>query len=70
MDTYAVTVESWENRGDAETPYGFVYFTDGLRVPYTKTTGIGHGSNWGSVTERHRVAAREALTAAGIVLDR
>lgn len=70
MATSTLTVDEIENRGSSEVPFGFVYFSDGLRVPFSQTNGIGHGSNWGPVSERHRTIAREALTAAGIVLSR
>lgn len=37
------TIESHENRGDAEYPFGFVYFTDGSRLSFAPgTSGLGN----------------------------
>jgi hypothetical protein len=64
----ALKVDGIDNRGTNEVPYGFVYFTDGLRVNFAKGRGVGSGSNWGAVSSRHRKLAQDALAAAGIVL--
>lgn len=55
-----------DNRGTDDVPYGFVYFSDGLRVAYTgNRVGDEYGTTmtyeitdtsggWGPVTETHR----------------
>jgi hypothetical protein len=55
----ALKIESWENRGDDEVPFGFVYFSDGSRVVFTDKEI--RSSNWGTITERHLVLARDLL---------
>lgn len=41
-DNNAPTVEGVDNRGDAEVPYGYVYFSDGVRVGFGDTRdGMG-----------------------------
>lgn len=61
--------ESADNRGTEDVPYGFVYFTDGMRVAYTgnrNADGMTYeitdtSGGWGPVTEIHRRMAREYL---------
>ena len=58
-----------DNRGDDEHPFGFVYFSDNMRVIYTSTKHgdgirytIGEGSGgWGEITDAHRRIAAEYL---------
>lgn len=60
-------VESIDNRGDNEVPYGFVYFSDNARVVYAYTPGgETHGAHkesggWGPVTDTHVRLANKAL---------
>lgn len=42
MRSKKVEVESFENRGTAEHPFGFIYFTDGMRIGYSPGA---HGTN-------------------------
>ena len=63
-------VTEMDNRGTKDIDYGFVYFSDGLRVTYTSTkTGenleyhVGESSGgWGPITETHKRLASEYLS--------
>ncbi len=62
-----VEITGIDNRGDEAVPFGYVYFSDDVRVGFGDTRGgIGDhglfGGNWGVPTERHYTLAEEALT--------
>lgn len=65
-----VKVHRIDNRGTADVPFGFVYFTDGNRLGFGaiqpgEDRGFGpyglFASNWGDVPRPHYVAANKAL---------
>jgi hypothetical protein len=60
-------VESFENRGDERTPFGFVYFNDGHRLVYGSKVTTGTGG-WYAVTAEHLTLAQRYLAEHGIDL--
>lgn len=57
-----ITVESVENRGTPDAPFGFIYFADGKRVAHA--FGEVHSDvtgGWGGITPAHVTAAEQAL---------
>lgn len=67
-----------DNRGDEETQFGFVYFSDGTRIGYAPGAvtdripdfpGLFPG-NWGGNTDTHFRLATEYLTEKGVDLKR
>lgn len=58
----------YDNRGDIEVAYGFVYFSDGRRVAYTSTDGVVTSATggWPAVTGEHVAVAEEYLRGQGI----
>jgi hypothetical protein len=73
------TVFSYDNRGDLDYPFGYVYFDDGTRVWYAPGVGESReemGVDWQShwfperATNGHIQQAREFLKAAlGVTFD-
>lgn len=62
-----IAVESVENRGNTDCPFGFVYFTDGRRVAHA--FGEIHDDvtgGWGGITPDHVAAAQTALAGLGL----
>jgi hypothetical protein len=66
-----------DNRGDKETQFGFVYFSDGTRIGYAPGAvrdripgfpGLFPGT-WGGNTDAHFRLASEYLTAKGVNLN-
>lgn len=59
-------VKDIDNRGEANVPFGYVYFTDGNRLGFgdTRNGRTRYGlfeSNWGPVGDVYYVAAYRAL---------
>lgn len=69
MNSTTIQVTGYENRGDAKTQYGFVYFSDDTRVAYTSFSGVEGDATggWGAISEQHVKAATEYLTAQGVL---
>lgn len=71
----ALEVESWENRGTDDTPFGYVYFSDGSRVGFSNAEGhddvweprTNGGGKFMAVTPAHLRKARELLRDEGIL---
>lgn len=69
--TVALEVDSYENRGTDEVPYGFVNFNDGSRVGYSdgrvwqpRTNG---GGKYQGITNAHLGMAAKLLVEEGII---
>lgn len=65
-------VQSLDNRGTDECPFGYVYFTDGVRLSFAPgTSGLGNplglfpSKGWGQPKRDHYTAATVALTDKG-----
>ena len=72
-DMARLKVESHENRGTVEQPFGFVYFTDDSRVGYApgiketeESDGLFSG-NWGGNTPTHFALAFKYLKEKGLL---
>lgn len=61
-------VTNHDNRGDADHPYGFVYFNDNTRVGYTSDEVFPtHRGVWEATEDPHHFAlAREYLREKGV----
>jgi hypothetical protein len=58
-----------DNRGTAEEPYGYVYFTDDRRVAYTKEEGVTDDvtGGWDAIYPTHVRLAKKYLGEQGIL---
>lgn len=65
-----VEVDCSDNRGTAEYPFGFVYFTDGRRVAYTGEHGVVKDATggWDPITNEHVTKAEWHLRENGVNL--
>lgn len=60
-------VDTVDNRGSADVPFGYVYFSDGSRVGYAP--GAEHelfAGNWAEVTVQHLRLAHQYLAEHGV----
>lgn len=56
-------VTHYDNRGTPDYPFGFVYFSDGKRVVYSKGAGVTDGTGgWGAITPTHVKVATDFLS--------
>ncbi len=67
------TIESHDNRGTEGAPYGYVYFTDGVRLSFAPGTsglsnplGLFPSKGWGSPRTAHYEVAAEYLRKVGL----
>lgn len=67
-------VESHDNQGTDETPWGFVYFNDNKRVAYVASANAPGGprvtastGGWPPITPSHTRLAREYLILKGLL---
>lgn len=70
MITENLQVTGYDNRGDGEVAFGFVYFSDERRVAYTTNDGVVADATggWPAVTATHVRLATEHLRAEGVPL--
>ena len=59
-----LTVTGIDNRGDQTTAFGFVYFSDGVRVGFSRE-GIWASRGWGPVQRQHFALAESKLRERG-----